>query len=55
MTRFIYEHMPGTFRDFQKYFSVVGVILQKCGARSNEIPVNHLPSLPTPTPAANMA
>ena len=38
ITRFIYEHMRD--RDFQKYLSLVGVILQKCKARVNKIPVN---------------
>lgn len=39
-TRFTYEHVRGTFRDFQKYLSEVGVTLQKCRTRSNKIPVN---------------
>lgn len=37
LTSFIYEHMRDTFRNFQKYLSVVGVILQKCWARGNKI------------------
>lgn len=43
--------MRDTFRDFQKYLPVVGVILQKCGAEA--IKFQFLP--PTPWPAADIA
>lgn len=33
MTRFIYKHVRGTFTDFQKYLSVVGVILKEHRAK----------------------
>lgn len=37
VTRFTYKHMRDTFRDFQKYLSGVGVILQKRRARGRKM------------------
>lgn len=46
MTRFVYEHTKDTYRDFQNYLSVVGVILQKYRARGNKFQL-------TPSPATS--